>query len=189
VDVDLIEKKHHVSWREPRTTSPANGRKSNVGRAKPSAALVFFRHDEVTSYAMRRLKIDRLEHYRSRNPGHYWSKNEEALRRKLADDRHRGLLGRGGAWRRFVDLFLARRDGDVEKAARLHAEQNEMARILGGFRPGKQPATRGQARSPVPLSPRRAHRLGGSDFVDFNGELPQAQGNALADVGTRNRAY
>jgi hypothetical protein len=58
---------------------------------------VFFPHDEVTSYAMTRLRVDRLEHCHSRNPRHYWSKNEEALRRNLADDRHRGLVGRGGA--------------------------------------------------------------------------------------------
>jgi hypothetical protein len=54
---------------------------------------------------------------------------------------------------------------------------------------GKQPATRDQARSPVPLSPRRAHRLGRIGLCGFQWRAsPQAQGDALADVGTRNRA-
>ena len=50
----------------------------NLARRKPEikwlegsrlgGALVFFRHDEVMSYAMARLKADRSERYRDRNP-------------------------------------------------------------------------------------------------------------------------
>ena len=70
--------------------------------------LVFFRHDEVTSYAMAQLKADRFQEYR--NPRFHWrSSDEEALRRKLDDESYRKLIGPGGAWRRQVEIFLAGR--------------------------------------------------------------------------------
>ena len=69
---------------------------------------VFFRHDEVMSYAMARLKADRFQRYRSQKS--HWSSNEEALRRVLHDESHRKLIGPGGAWRRHVEIFLAQRD-------------------------------------------------------------------------------
>ena len=139
--VAQIERKHRVSVARAAR---------NLARKRPEIqcwnsealgrGLVFFRHDDVTSYAMARLKVDRFERYRSRNRRHYWSKNEEALRLKLADAYHRERVGPGGAWRRDVDIFLARRDGDVEKVARLEAEQEaEIDRILGGFRRGRGP--------------------------------------------------
>jgi hypothetical protein len=68
---------------------------------------VFFRHDEVTSYAMARLKADRFQEYR--NPRFHWRCDEEALRRKLDDESYRKLIGPGGAWRRQVEIFLAGR--------------------------------------------------------------------------------
>jgi hypothetical protein len=69
-------------------------------------SLVFFRHDEVMSYAIARLKADRFQRYRSqRSP---WSSGEEALRRVLDDESYRKLIGPGGAWRRQVEIFLAR---------------------------------------------------------------------------------
>jgi hypothetical protein len=70
-------------------------------------SLVFFRHDEVMSYAMARLKTDRFQRYRSRRS--HWSCGEEALRRVLDDESYRELIGPGGAWRRQVEIFLARR--------------------------------------------------------------------------------
>ena len=73
-------------------------------------ALVFFRHDEVMSYAMARLKADRFQRYRSRRWP--WSSGEEALRRELDNESYRKLIGPGGAWRRQVEIFLARR-GEV----------------------------------------------------------------------------
>ena len=85
-------------------------------------ALVFFRHDEVMSYAMSRLKADRFERYRNHDPRLDWTRDEADLRRRLADERHRELVGPRGAWRRHVDIFLAQRDGDTEKGARLEAE-------------------------------------------------------------------
>jgi hypothetical protein len=45
------------------------------------------------------------------------------LHRELADDRYREQVGTGGAWRRHVDIFLAERDGDTEKAARPEAQE------------------------------------------------------------------
>ena len=70
-------------------------------------ALVFFRHDEVMSYAMAQLKADRFQHYRS--PRLQWSRDEDALRSELDDERYRELIGPGGPWRREVEIFLARR--------------------------------------------------------------------------------
>jgi hypothetical protein len=69
--------------------------------------LVFFRHDEVMSYAMAQLKADRFQRYRS--PRLHWSRDEGALRRELDDESYRKLIGPGGAWRRQVEIFLARR--------------------------------------------------------------------------------
>jgi hypothetical protein len=68
--------------------------------------LVFFRHDEVMSYAMARLKADRFQQYRS--PRLHW-RDEAALRLTLDDESYRKLIGPGGAWRRQVEIFLARR--------------------------------------------------------------------------------
>jgi hypothetical protein len=70
-------------------------------------SLVFFRHDEVMSYAIARLKADRFQRYRSQRS--HWSSGEEALGRVLDDESYRKLIGPGGAWRRQVETFLARR--------------------------------------------------------------------------------
>jgi hypothetical protein len=79
-------------------------RGERVGRA-----LVFFRHDEVMSYAMARLKADRFQRYRSKDPRLHWSNDEGALRRQLDDESHRKLIGPRGTWRMQVEVFLARR--------------------------------------------------------------------------------
>ena len=71
--------------------------------------LVFFRHDEVTSYAMARLKADRFQRYRVKDPRSHRSKDEAGLRRELYDESHLTLIGPGGAWLRQVEMFLARR--------------------------------------------------------------------------------
>jgi hypothetical protein len=70
-------------------------------------SLVFFRHDEVMSYAIARLKADRFQRYRSQRLP--WSSGEEALRRVLDDESYRKLIGPGGSWRRQVEIFLDRR--------------------------------------------------------------------------------
>ena len=89
----------------------------NVARQRPEIqwlhgerlgrGLVFFRHDEVMSYAMARLKADRFQRYRSTRL--HWSKDEDGLRRELDNESHRTLIGPGGAWLRQVEMFLARR--------------------------------------------------------------------------------
>jgi hypothetical protein len=92
----------------------------NVARRRPEiqwlhgdghgGPLVIFRHDEVMSYAMARLKADRLHMYRSSHDSSvYRRRDERALRRELDDESHRKLIGPGGAWRRHVDIFLAKR--------------------------------------------------------------------------------
>ena len=91
----------------------------NIARQRPEIqslhsqrlgnGLVFFRHDEVMSYAMARLKADRFQRYRVKDPRLHWSKDERGLRRELDDESYRKLIGPGGAWRRQVEIFLARR--------------------------------------------------------------------------------
>jgi hypothetical protein len=91
----------------------------NIARQRPEVqwlhgqrlggALVFFRHDEVMSYAMAQLKADRFQRYRSRDPRLHWSQHESGLRRQLDDESYRKLIGSGGAWRRQVEIFLAGR--------------------------------------------------------------------------------
>ena len=95
------------------------GAARNIARQRPEiqwlhgqrrgGALVFFRHDEVMSYAMARLKADRFQRYRSKDPRLHWSQHESGLRRQLDDESCRKLIGPGGAWRRQVEIFLARR--------------------------------------------------------------------------------
>jgi hypothetical protein len=81
-------------------------------------ALVFFRHDEVMSYGMARLKT--IGRYRSNDPRSSWSNDEQALRRHLAERQH--LVEPGGAWWEHVQMFLAERDGDADRLAELEAE-------------------------------------------------------------------
>ena len=91
----------------------------NIARQRPEIqwlhgerlgrGLVFFRHDEVMSYAMARLKADRFQRYRVKDPRLHRSKDEAGLRRELDDESHRTLIGPGGAWLRQVEMFLARR--------------------------------------------------------------------------------
>lgn len=75
------------------------------------------------SYAMARLKADRLYYYRSNDPRvrHSNISDEADLRRTLSDDRHRELIAPGGAWWNHVHIFLAEQAGDVETVARLEA--------------------------------------------------------------------
>lgn len=69
-------------------------------------ALVFFRQDEVMSYAMARLKADRFLRYRSKDPRLHWSNDESDLRRLLDEESYRKLIGPCGAWRRQVEIFV-----------------------------------------------------------------------------------
>jgi hypothetical protein len=73
--------------------------------------LVFFRHDEVMSYAMARLKADRFQRYRGKDPRLRWRDKEGALRRELSEGSHRELIRPGGAWHRQVEIFLTDKGG------------------------------------------------------------------------------
>jgi len=135
---DPVAKKHRVSLaRAARNLAKRRPEIQWLDGEGLGGALVFFRHDEVMSYAMARLKADRFEHYRSNDPRRRRRtiERESRLRRTLGDDRHSELMGPDGAWRRHVEIFLARRDGDVEKAAQLEAEQEAAsARIWASLR-------------------------------------------------------
>jgi hypothetical protein len=77
--------------------------------ARLGRGLVFFRHDEVMSYAMARLKADRFQRYRTKDTRLHWRQKEDALRRELDEGSHSQLIGPGGAWRRQVEIFLTGR--------------------------------------------------------------------------------
>lgn len=82
--------------------------------------LVFFDPCNLMSYAMARLKADNLYTYRNNDPRRRWRQDTEAdLRAILADDRHRQLLGEGGAWWQEVELARAKARGDHKRAAQL----------------------------------------------------------------------
>jgi hypothetical protein len=85
--------------------------------------LVFFRHDEVMSYAMAQLKTDRGNHYRSNDRRLHWARDEQALRKQLVQ--RQPLVEPGGAWWRRVQMFLAERAGDAVRLAELKAEQEQ----------------------------------------------------------------
>ena len=71
--------------------------------------LWFLRHDEVLSYAVARLKSD--YGYRNKDPRRYWIRDETDIRKTLADERHQELIAPGGAWWRFVQMYLAEPTG------------------------------------------------------------------------------
>jgi hypothetical protein len=94
--------------------------------------LVFFRHDEVMSYAMGWLKADHSQHYRNNDPRLYWTLDEPDLLKQLTEGDYRKYVEPGGAWWRHVQRFLAERDGDAERLAQLDAER---ARALAEVEP------------------------------------------------------
>jgi hypothetical protein len=105
-----IERKHrHTVIRAARNIARERPEIQWLRGERLGGALVFFRHDEVMSYAMARLKADRFQRYRSKDPRLQWNNDEGALRGKLDDESHSKLIGAGGAWRRQVEIFLARR--------------------------------------------------------------------------------
>jgi hypothetical protein len=105
-----IEKKHRATViRAARNIARQWPEIQWVHGERRGGALVFFRHDEVMSYAMARLKANRFQRYRNKDSRLHWSKDEAALRRELDEESHRKLIGPGGAWLRQVEVFLARR--------------------------------------------------------------------------------
>ncbi|HZZ22979.1 MAG TPA: hypothetical protein VFE60_10570 [Roseiarcus sp.] len=105
-----IERKHRSSViRAARNIARQRPEIQSLHGERLGRGLVFFRHDEVMSYAMARLKADRFQRYRSKDPRLHWSKDEAGLRRELDDESHRTLIEPGGAWLRQVEMFLARR--------------------------------------------------------------------------------
>jgi len=85
--------------------------------------LVFYDKFNVMSYGMARLKADNVENYRNNDPRlRYGRKSTEAgLRARLADDQHRQLMAKDGAWWRHVEIAKAEAQGDKKRAAQLRA--------------------------------------------------------------------
>jgi hypothetical protein len=106
---DRIERRHRRTViRAARNIAPQRPEIQWLHGQRLGRGLVFFRHDEVMSYAMARLKADRFQRYRGNNARLHWSSGEGALRRELDDESRRKLIGPGGEWRRQVEIFLAR---------------------------------------------------------------------------------
>jgi hypothetical protein len=108
---DQIESKHRRTvLRAARDIATQRPEIQSLRGERVGGALVFFRHDEVMSYAMARLKADRFHRYRSNDPRLRWSNDERDLRRLLDEESYRKLIGPGGAWRRQVETFLDRQE-------------------------------------------------------------------------------
>jgi hypothetical protein len=107
--------------------------------------LVVYTADNVTSYALMRLKTDYFNHYQNRDPRcpEHRIKTEAELRARIAPGgRDHKLVVEGGAWWRHVQWWLqereARRAGDTERLEQLRAEQEAhtaevTARVLAAF--------------------------------------------------------
>jgi len=122
----VVEKKHRISV--IRASKNLALHRAEIGWMTGEGLgrqFVFYRRDNVNSYAMARLKSDNLMHYRSNDPRlpYHWIKDQAELRRHLDDDFHRELMAPGGSWWLDVEIFLAERDGEVEKACELKAER------------------------------------------------------------------
>jgi hypothetical protein len=124
-DANQIERKHHISVaRAARNLERRRPEFQHYYGENLGNPLVFFRHDEVMSYAMARLKADRSSGYQSndwrRQPDN--NRDEADLRSWLGDGgSHRALVEPGGAWWTQVRIFLAERAGDLATVARLKA--------------------------------------------------------------------
>src|SRR5262249_8004802 len=78
--------------------------------------LVFYDPFNVMSYAMARLKADTFNNYRNEDLRIRWPERTEAdLRKILADDRHRKLVAKGGAWWLNTEKAKAEARGDPKR--------------------------------------------------------------------------
>jgi hypothetical protein len=93
--------------------------------------LVFYRRDNLMSYAMFRLKAEGFYHYRSNDRREErWRTEEADLRKILDDDKYRERMAPGGAWWRHTQMFFAERDGDTERLAQLKAVEEAALDVL-----------------------------------------------------------
>ena len=116
-----IEKKHRVAVL--RTAKARPGLKY-LRSERSGGMLIFYTPDNVVSYAMARLKGDRLE-----DP--YQTNTELRERLQRGGDHHR-LIVPGGVWHLHTEIFKAERDGDTKKLKELQREQDRaLAAIFG----------------------------------------------------------
>lgn len=114
----FIEKKHAVAV--IRATASLAKRWPDLGwlRAEMRGGTnIYFNAASVLSYAMSCMKGDNiLAPYLT----------EEEMRASLRPGgKHHHLVVEGGAWRRHLDMWIAKRDGDTAALERLNAEQDE----------------------------------------------------------------
>jgi hypothetical protein len=125
-DADRIEKKHRIAVMRAAKKMPNldSMESEHLGRQ-----LVFFDSFNVMSYAMARLKADNFLNYRNADPRFLPQGATEAdLRKKLADENHRKLVAKGGAWWIHTEISKAKASGDRKRASQL---QKEIDRMLG----------------------------------------------------------
>ena len=78
---------------------------------RQGATLVFLNRASVMSYAIARTKLDP------------WAGSDEQIRKDFSSrGRKRHLIVKGGTWWRSVQIYLAERDGDLERLNVLRAE-------------------------------------------------------------------
>ncbi len=156
------EKKHRVSvLRAAKNIAKRRSEIDTITGENLGGTLVFYDQYRVMSYAMARLKTDRLNRYQSNDKRDTWTLsrswakstpygdpgkgmvwrikkrryNEEHLRARLSEEGpdHQHIIP-GGAWWRHTEIRKAKRDGDVETVKRLKAEgEAALAAIMQQF--------------------------------------------------------
>jgi hypothetical protein len=133
--VNRIEKKHRISVaRAARSLAKRRSEFQCWRSERRGGPLVFLRHDEVMSYAMARLKTDKFNYYGDPAAHPSNRSDEDDLRESLRTRDAHLVAPVSGAWWRFVQMFLAERDGDGERLAQLKGAANvDMARVMASF--------------------------------------------------------
>ncbi len=135
--VNRIEKKHRVAViRAMRNAAERpNDLEFMTGEGRGNTLVLFNRYN-VPSYAMARLKADKLNYYRTKDDHLSVLEQEARLRAELQPgSRIHSLNVEGGAWMRHVRLWTAQRDGDKKLIRAIEAEEaKRMDALLKKFR-------------------------------------------------------
>jgi hypothetical protein len=120
-----IEKRHRVAVIRAAKAVAKNFPDIVVWHAEwRGGTLIFFNHRSVISYAIARLKSDNIEHW---GRSHALTDYEA---RRILGAQHVALIAPDGAWWRFVQEWIAERDGDTATVERLKALREAQAAEL-----------------------------------------------------------
>jgi hypothetical protein len=110
----LIKKKHVMIILHAANKVRARLSDWHIWRSENRGVIIFFNHASVTSYALaKKRRADFSRH------------SETRIRRDLAPGgRDHHLIVEGGAWWRYVQLYIAKRNRDIEREKILMAQVN-----------------------------------------------------------------